>query len=78
MNDEVNKLPDPLASRDAAKGPDQTMRRAEELVDDAGERIGHFASLVGGQLLRIAARAREEAEDIWVEAQSIRRRNGRQ
>jgi hypothetical protein len=35
-------------------------------VGEWGERVGRWAS-------RAAARAREEAEDIWAEAQTIRR-----
>jgi hypothetical protein len=49
------------------------MERAEGLVDEWGERLGHVARQAGEQVLRLAARAREEAEDIWAEAQSIRR-----
>ena len=40
---------------------DDRMRRAEELADRIGERVGHFASVVGLGILRFAARAREEA-----------------
>ena len=47
--------------------------RAEELVDRMGESLGHFASLAGLRLLKVAALAREEAEDVWAEAQSVRR-----
>ena len=47
--------------------------RAEVLVDQMGERLGHFLSIAGHQLRKATARAREEAEDIWAEAQSIRR-----
>jgi hypothetical protein len=47
--------------------------RAEETVDRAGERVGHLAVLLGYQLRVFAARAREEAEDIWAEARSMRR-----
>ncbi|MBV9310193.1 MAG: hypothetical protein JOZ73_05145 [Solirubrobacterales bacterium] len=39
--------------------------RAEELLEDWGRRVGKT-------LATAAARAREEAEDIWAEAQSIR------
>jgi hypothetical protein len=49
------------------------MQRAEVLVDRLGERIGHYVALFGFKLLRFAARAKEEAEDIWAEAQSVRR-----
>ena len=40
--------------------------RAEELLEQWGERAGRWLS-------RTWARAREEAEDIWAEAQSVRR-----
>ena len=46
--------------------------RAEEMVDRMGEQVGHFASLLGLRVRRMAALAREEAEDMWAEAQSIR------
>jgi len=59
------------AGSEAAKRP--AMERAEELADRLGEQIGHYASVVGYNVLRFFARAREEAEDIWAEAQSIRR-----
>jgi hypothetical protein len=49
------------------------MRRAEELVDRMGEQVGHCATALGRGFLRLVARAREEAEDIWAEAQHIRR-----
>jgi hypothetical protein len=48
-------------------------QRAEEMVDHMAERIGHFAGVLGHKLLWLVARAREEAEDIWAEAQSLRR-----
>lgn len=47
--------------------------RAEELVDRLGGRLGLFAALTALQLRRLAARAREEAEDLWAEAESVRR-----
>jgi hypothetical protein len=50
------------------------MERAEELADRIASKIGHYASVVGYTLLRWASRAREEAEDIWAEAQNLRHR----
>ncbi len=47
--------------------------RAEVVVDRLGERVGQWLSVAGYQLRKAAARAREEAEDIWAEAQAIRR-----
>ncbi len=50
--------------------------RAEELVDRLGESVGHLASLAGWRILKVAALAREEAEDVWAEAQSLRHTQG--
>jgi hypothetical protein len=61
------------ATEAQAESENQPMRRAEELVDQWGERVGHFASQIGQTFQRWAARAREEVEDMWAEAQSIRR-----
>lgn len=46
--------------------------RAEVLVDQMGERLGHVLSIAGYQWRKVTARAREEVEDIWAEAQAIR------
>ncbi len=59
-------------ARDPTQRPN--MQRAEEMVDRFGERLGAWAARVGQQLRVAAARAREEAEDIWAEAQSMRQR----
>ena len=53
------------------QGARPTMERAEEMVDRLGQRAGQIGSEVAQRLLRLAARAREEAEDIWAEAQSM-------
>ena len=42
------------------------------MLDEWGQRIGRSAVLAGQQLRKMAARAREEAEDILAEAQHIR------
>jgi hypothetical protein len=62
----------PTAGPQAPDEPAPTMHRAEEAVDRMAERIGHYAGAVGRAALWLFARAREEAEDIWAEAQSIR------
>jgi hypothetical protein len=51
---------------------DPTVERAEQLVDEVGERLGYFASIAGQRLRKFAARAREEGEDMWAEAQHMR------
>jgi len=38
-----------------------------------GESVVSFASLAGWRMLKVAAFVREEAEDVWAEAQSVRR-----
>lgn len=70
----------PQSTTSAAQAPaangttdGQTMHRAEEMVDRAAERVGHYVSVVGRTFLQWFARAREEAEDILAEAQHIRR-----
>lgn len=51
------------------------VRRAEELLDRAAERVRPWASQAKRQLGTLAARMQEEAEDIWAEAQDIREQN---
>ncbi|HEY7330325.1 MAG TPA: hypothetical protein VH592_21985 [Gemmataceae bacterium] len=64
------------ASADDAR--EEAMRRAEEMVDRIGEQVGHYVSVLGHNILKWAARAREEAEDIWAEAQAIREKQRNQ
>lgn len=47
-------------------------QRAEEWLDKAGQTVGIFASLAGLRIARVAAFAREEFEDMWAEAQTLR------
>ncbi|MDQ6831774.1 MAG: hypothetical protein M3008_00115 [Chloroflexota bacterium] len=63
----------PKAAPAAAKADEQSATaHAEEVFDDAGQRVGQFALIAGQYLRQFTARAREEAEDIWVEAQNVR------
>jgi pyruvate/2-oxoglutarate dehydrogenase complex dihydrolipoamide acyltransferase (E2) component len=57
--------------RDNSPGRPAT-ERADELLTRAGQTAGIFASLLGRRIARVAAFAREEVEDMWAEAQSIR------
>jgi len=58
------------------EGPRQpATERADEMLNRAGWVAGMVVSMVGVRLARIAAFAREEAEDLWAEAQSMRRQN---
>jgi hypothetical protein len=51
--------------------------QAEEMVDRVGQRLSDYTALAGLQIQRAAARMREEAEDMWAEAQNLRRQNDR-
>jgi len=47
--------------------------RAEEVVDAAGQLISTFASRLWNQMVKNAALAREEVEDMVAEARSMSR-----
>ncbi len=64
------------ARDEEARGPgsDRTAtERAEELVDRMAQGAGNLTSFVGMRILKGVSLALEEAEDIWAEAQSMRR-----
>jgi hypothetical protein len=67
-----------LAARAASDSQAQrpATERAGELLDRAGEQVGRFAAVAGHEMRRFIARAREEAEDIWAEAQNKRQGGG--
>lgn len=64
----------PKSDTAADEARQKAMQRAEELADRLGEQVGHYVSLFGHSVLKWVARAREEAEDIWAEAQALRER----
>jgi hypothetical protein len=64
----------PSSATAADEARRKAMERAEELADRLGEQVGHYVSLFGHSVLKWVARAREEAEDIWAEAQALRER----
>jgi hypothetical protein len=61
-----------MAEQQTSEEMQEKMQRAEEFVDRAAIRIRWFSESMGHELQKLAARAREEAEDIWAEAQEIR------
>ncbi len=63
--------PKTVAQAEAQMRP--ATERAEETLDQVGERLGVFAAAVGHRLRKAAALAREEAEDILADARSLRR-----
>jgi hypothetical protein len=50
-------------------GPE--LARAEELIDRGSRNVAAWASRIGREVLKGAARAREEAEDILAEARTL-------
>jgi hypothetical protein len=61
------------ASRTDAPTDGSQTARAEELVDEVSHRVEDWSDKVAHWVAHAADRAREEVEDIWAEAQSIRR-----
>ncbi|GAC1549268.1 MAG: hypothetical protein NVS4B8_20320 [Herpetosiphon sp.] len=51
-------------------------QRAEEAVDRLGTQVGQLFATSSLFLRQLAARTREEVEDIVAEAQSLRHRDG--
>jgi hypothetical protein len=57
----------------SAGGSNGTEREGLEGAERAGQAMEELGSRVGRGLAAVAARIREEVEDIWAEAQSIRK-----
>lgn len=55
-----------MAEQKSSNGQSDSTGRVEHTLEDVGRKTGRF-------LATVFARAREEAEDIWAEAQSIRK-----
>jgi hypothetical protein len=55
----------------------EAMERADEMVGEMEQRLRHFASVVSFNVQKTTARLREEAEDMWAEAQHIRSQSRR-
>jgi hypothetical protein len=77
LRSEADQLDALAHSRASSTQPSQTkqhaLERAEEIVDQLGERVTRAA--LGGNLSvqRTVARLREDAEDMWVEAREMQR-----
>jgi hypothetical protein len=67
----------PTQGTNAEDARRQAFERAEELADQWAEQISQYTATLGQNILKWASRAREEAEDIWAEAQAIRERQRR-
>jgi hypothetical protein len=57
--------------QDESTGSEESMERAEKIVGEWGQRVEQAGTMIGSQLVRLVARTREEAEDIWAEAQHM-------
>ena len=57
----------------SARGSNGTEPEGPEAAERASQAFEEWGSRVGRGLAAVAARVREEVEDIWAEAQSIRR-----
>jgi hypothetical protein len=53
--------------------PKASVDRAEQLVEQVSQKVASFTSTWGRRAWSVLSRVREEAEDMWSEAQSIRR-----
>jgi hypothetical protein len=52
------------------------VQRADAILNDIGTRLGQWAARLQHETARLTARTREEVEDIWAEAQSLRHHEG--
>ncbi len=66
------KAKTPLVAQSEEQGK-LAKERAEVMVDRMGQRVSNWASRAGFQVQRAVALTREEVEDMWAEAQNIRR-----
>jgi hypothetical protein len=63
-----------MAQTSTREGSDHSQTdRAEKVVDDVTHQVDDWSDKVADWVARAAARTREEVEDMWAEAQHIRR-----
>jgi hypothetical protein len=58
---------------EAPPEPPTPLVRAEDTLDELGKKFGVFLAGAAQRLRKAAAVGKEELEDLWAEAQSIRR-----
>lgn len=75
MNREAAQQDQPTERERAEEADRQATEKAEVLIDRVGQRMNLIASLSSLYVLKATAYLREEAEGIWAEAQSLRRKN---
>jgi hypothetical protein len=52
-----------------------SLDRVEEMMDEVGRKVGEFTSKVGKSLFMIGSHLRENFEDVWAEANELRKKN---
>jgi hypothetical protein len=67
--------PDQVGTEASGTTGGSATERAETLLGGMGARLDLMVELAGPRLRRFVALTREEAEDMWAEAQHIRRSN---
>ncbi len=65
--------PEPSAAAPADAADKSALKRAEELEDVIAARVAAVSSAWARTAMQLAAHVREAAEDVWAEAQTIRR-----
>ena len=63
------------AEAEARLAGEKTTEQAEQMVDQAAQRLGQLSATLSHQVQKAAARMREEGEDIWFEAHHLRQKN---
>jgi hypothetical protein len=61
------------SDKQSTGGENRLERDCLEGAERAGQAVGEFGSRVGRGIAAAAARVREEVEDIWADAQSVRK-----
>lgn len=77
--DQPSEQPEVARAEESAKlAGERTTEQAEQMVEQAAQRLGNLAATLSLQALKVAARLREEGEDLWFEAEHLRRQNTHQ
>jgi hypothetical protein len=70
--DDEQAVPPPRQEATDESAP-EAVRRADAMMTDVGMRLGRLTARLQHEVGRFNARAREEIEDMWAEAQALRR-----
>jgi hypothetical protein len=67
-------MPDAAPEPSDANEP-STFDRVEEMMDEFGKKVGGLTSKLGQGLYLFGAHIRENLEDVWAEANELRKKN---